>query len=111
MRYLFDTIVAGDDTEHRKPAPDPILAALRDLDQPANIHAWYVGDSITDITSAKGARIISVFYNGAQWSDAWINRIFPGTTAYPHKPDAIVDNFDDFLKLVHMSLGAFRIED
>ncbi len=105
-RYLFDTVVAGDDTKHRKPAPDPIIAALRHLEQPANEHAWYIGDSTTDITSAKGACIISVFYNGAQWSDAWINRIFPGTPAYPHKPDAIVDNFDEFLKLLHMSLKA-----
>ena len=103
-RHLFDTIVAGDDTEHRKPAPDPILAALKHLKQPANEHAWYVGDSTTDITSAKAARIVGVFYNGAQWSEAWINRIFPGTPAYPHKPDAIVDNFDEFINLLRISL-------
>jgi phosphoglycolate phosphatase len=102
---LFDAIVAGDDTERRKPSPDPILEALKRLEHPANSHVWYVGDSTTDITSAQAARVTGVFYNGAQWSDAWINRIFPGTPAYPYKSDAIVDNFEEFLKLVRLSLG------
>lgn len=104
-RHLFDALVAGDDTERRKPFPDPIFAALKQLERPASSHVWYVGDSTTDITSAQAARTTGVFYNGALWSDAWINRIFPGTPAYPYKPDAIVDNFKEFLKLVRLSLG------
>lgn len=101
--HLFDTVVAGDDTARRKPAPDPILKAIDNLHAAADAHVWYVGDSTTDTTSAKFAGVTSVFYNGAQWSDAWINRIFPGTPRYPHKPDAIIDDFDEFMKLVEMS--------
>lgn len=101
--HLFDTVVAGDDTARRKPAPDPILKALDNLGAKADHHTWYVGDSTTDTTASKFAGVTSVFFNGAQWSNAWINRIFPGTPRYPHKPDAIVDNFDEFTKLFEMS--------
>jgi len=107
-RHLFDTVVAGDDTFRRKPAPDPILKALDNLGARPDLHAWYVGDSTTDTTASKFAGVTSVFYNGAQWSDAWINRIFPGTPRYPHKPDSIVDDFDEFSKLVQMSAGNER---
>jgi phosphoglycolate phosphatase len=102
---LFDTVVGGDDAARRKPAPDPILKALADLDLPADPHAWYVGDSTTDTISAKEAGATSVFYNGAQWSNSWLNRIFPGTPRHPHRPDAVVDDFDEFLKLVSMSMA------
>lgn len=101
--HLFDTVVAGDDTSRRKPAPDPILKALDNLGVEPDLHTWYVGDSTTDTTASKFAGVTSVFFNGAQWSDAWINRIFPGTPRYPHKPDTIVDDFDEFSELVRMS--------
>jgi phosphoglycolate phosphatase len=103
--HLFDTVVAGDDTTRRKPAPDPILKALSNLGVEPGPHTWYVGDSTTDTTASKFAGVTSVFFNGAQWSNAWINRIFPGTPRYPHKPDAIVDDFDEFVKLVNMSVS------
>lgn len=101
---LFDTVVGGDDADQRKPAPDPIHKALSRLKTPADRHAWYVGDSTTDTISAKEAGVTNVFYNGAQWSNAWLNRIFPGTPRHPHRPDAVVDGFDELLKLVSMSL-------
>lgn len=104
--HLFDTVVAGDDTTRRKPAPDPILKAIDNLNTTPDPHIWYVGDSTTDTTSSKFAGVTSVFYNGAQWSNAWINKIFPGTPRYPHKPDAIVDDFDEFMKLVDMSMNS-----
>ena len=100
---LFDTVVGGDDTVRRKPAPDPILKALDNLNAKADGHAWYVGDSTTDTISAKQAMVTNVFYNGAQWSNAWLNRIFPGTPRHPHRPDAVVDDFNQFRKLVDMS--------
>jgi len=103
---LFDTVVGGDASARRKPAPDPVLKALNNLGAPADRHAWYVGDSTTDTVSAKAAGVTNVFYNGAQWSNAWLNRIFPGTPRHPHRPDAIVDSFDEFLELVDMSLEA-----
>jgi len=101
---LFDTVVGGDDTSKRKPAPDPIFVALNRLEARADRHTWYVGDSTTDTISAKRAGVSNVFYNGAQWSNAWLNRIFPGTPRHPHRPDVVVDDFDAFMKLVAMSM-------
>ena len=103
---LLDTIVGGDDTLRRKPAPDPIFRALGNLHAPVDIHSWYVGDSTTDTVSARQAGVTNVFYNGAQWSNSWLNRIFPGTPRHPHRPNAVVDSFDDFMKLVAMSMEA-----
>ena len=37
-----------------------------------------------------------MFFNGAGWDHAWINKIFPGTEGHPHQPDAIVDSFAEF---------------
>lgn len=103
--HLFDTVVAGDDTERRKPEPDPILKALEKLGLDPDHHVWYVGDSTTDAVAAKRAGATSVFYNGAQWSDYWIAKIFPGTKQHPFMPDAIVDDFKEFVRLVKKSLG------
>ncbi len=97
---LFDTIVAGDDTERRKPEPDPIFRALNNLGVEAGAACWYVGDSTTDTVAAKNAGITSVFYNGAKWDKAWLAKIFPGTVRYPHRSDIVVDDFQEFLQLV-----------
>lgn len=101
--HLFDTIVAGDDTPRRKPWPDPILKALADLGAEPGPAAWYIGDSSTDTVAAKVAGTTSVFYNGANWEQAWLDKIFPGTERYPHKPDAVVGDFREFLRLVEYS--------
>lgn len=103
---LLDTVVGGDDTLRRKPAPDPIFRALANLHAPVDSHTWYVGDSTTDTVSASRAGVTGVFYNGAQWSNAWLNRIFPGSPRHPHRPDAVVDDFDELMRLVAMSMDA-----
>jgi len=101
---LFDTAVCGCDTGKRKPNPEPIFKALDDLGEPAGLNCWYVGDSTTDVIAAKRANITSVFFNGAGWEHVWINKIFPGTPAHPHQPDAIVDSFAEFKWLVEECL-------
>ena len=93
---LFDTTVCGCDTGKRKPNPDPIFRALENLDEKPGLNCWYVGDSTTDVISAKRAGITSVFFNGAGWDHAWINKIFPGTREHPYQPDATVDSFAEF---------------
>ncbi|MGI9224863.1 MAG: HAD family hydrolase [Woeseiaceae bacterium] len=93
---LFDTTVCGCDTGKRKPNPDPIFKALDNLAEKPGLNCWYVGDSTTDVIAAKRAGITSVFFNGAGWDHAWINKIFPGTEGHPHQPDAIVDSFAEF---------------
>ena len=102
---LFDTTVCGCDTGKRKPNPDPIFRALDDLGAQPGPDSWYVGDSTTDVIAAKRAGITSVFFNGVGWEHAWINKIFPGTAAHPHQPDAIVDSFAEFKWLVEECLA------
>ena len=101
---LFDTTVCGCDTDRRKPNPDPVLKALANLGVPPGADCWYLGDSTTDVIAAKRAGITSVFFNGAGWTHEWINKIFPGTPAHPHQPDAIVDSFVEFRWLVEECL-------
>ena len=98
--WLFDTVVGGDDAKWRKPAPDPVLKALENLEESASAACWYVGDSTTDTISAKLAGVTSVFYNGANWQPHWLMKIFPGSEQHPHQPDAVVDNFAELLTLV-----------
>jgi len=100
---LFDTMVCGNDVEHRKPYPDLLLRALDTLGRPANERCWYVGDSTTDVIAAKRARVTAVFYNGAHWDQAWMDKIFPGTERHPHQPDAVVDSIAALVSLArHM---------
>lgn len=98
--YLFDTLVCGDDVKKRKPAPDLILKALKNLDVRPGPAVWYIGDSTTDTITAKAAGVTNIFFNGAHWDKEWLDKIFPGTLKHPHKPDAIVDDFKEFMQLV-----------
>lgn len=98
--HLFDVQVCGDDTPLRKPHPDQLLLAVQKLDYPPDPSVWYVGDSTTDVIAAKRAGFTAVFFNGAQWDQPWLNRIFPGTHKHPEKPDVVVNDFSEFWALV-----------
>ncbi len=97
---LFDTSVCGDDTARRKPHPDQVLLATKNLGAVPSPSVWYVGDSTTDTIAAKTAGITSVFFNGAQWGEPWLHKIFPGTERHPHKPDVVVNDFSEFWAMV-----------
>ena len=97
---LFDCMICGDDTVLRKPHPDQVLLATAELGCEATREVWYVGDSTTDVIASKTANITSVFFNGAQWDQPWLNKIFPGNERYPHKPDVVVNDFSEFWALV-----------
>ncbi len=103
-REQFSTVVGGDACGKRKPAPDVILKALSNLKRKPGPDCWYVGDSTTDTVAAKTAGITNVFYNGAAWSPQWLAQIFPVTPEHPHKPDAVVSDFQDLLALVKACL-------
>jgi len=97
--HFFSAMVCGDDVEHRKPYPDLILKTLENLNIEPGTHAWYVGDSTTDIISAREAKVTAIFYNGAGWDQDWIDKIFPGTTKHPHQPDCVVNSSIELLGL------------
>jgi len=101
---LFDTMACGDDVAQRKPAPDLILKALANLGVQPSSACWYVGDSTTDVVAAKEAGVTSVFYNGAHWDQAWLDKIFPNTTRHPHRPDAVVDDMPALVRMVRLFL-------
>lgn len=107
--HFFDAIVCGDDVEHRKPHPDLILKALEELNIEPGTHAWYVGDSTTDIISAREANVTAIFYNGADWDQDWIDKIFPGTTKHPHQPNTVVNNSLELLGLAKKYLNSNSI--
>ncbi len=98
---LFDTMVCGDDVLRRKPAPDTILKAVHNLGETPGTRCWYIGDSSADVIAAKRAGVTAVFYNGANWSTDWIDRIFPETARNPHRPDVVIECFDDLLRMAN----------
>jgi len=102
---LFDVVACGDDTARRKPAPDILAKALKELGVTPDPGIWYVGDSTTDTISAKTHSLTSVFYNGAHWDQAWLDKIFPGTPEHPHKPDAVVERLRDLVDLARSCLN------
>ena len=102
---LFDVTVCGTDIARRKPAPDALLHALQQLKLPADEHVWYVGDSTTDVIAARLAGITPVFYNGAGWSQNWLDKIFPGTLRHPHRPDAVVNSIAEVADLARLMLA------
>jgi len=102
--HYFETTVCGDDVTNRKPAPDLILKSCENLGVKPGLNCWYVGDSTTDTVSAKRAGVTNIFYNGAKWDKAWLEKIFPGSVKHPHKPDVVVNDFNEFFQLVKSCL-------
>jgi len=97
---LFDVDICGDDTQKRKPFPDQVFKACEKLGYPATKNVWYVGDSTTDMIAANAAGVTSVFFNGAQWDQGWLKKIFPGNERYPDKPEVVVNDFSELWALV-----------
>ena len=106
---LFDSDVCGDDTVKRKPHPDQIIKACNDLGCSITKDVWYVGDSTTDIIAANTSGVTAVFFNGAQWDQPWLKKIFPGNERYPHKPDVVVNDFSEFWALVLTCRAKVRV--
>ena len=63
IKHLFETIVGGDETEHHKPHPEPLLLGLERLGATAS-DAAYVGDSPFDMQAARAAGMYAV---GVTW--------------------------------------------
>jgi pyrophosphatase PpaX len=96
-RDFFPVIVTEEETERIKPAPDPLLLALRRLESSPE-EAVYVGDNPDDIVAARAAGM-RAFAVG--WS------LRPRAELLKYGPDAIIDTPADLLALLP-SMTAFR---
>jgi phosphoglycolate phosphatase len=70
LASFFSTVISGDSTARKKPAPDPILAACANLGVPPS-ETLMVGDSANDSISARaaGAGIYLVPYGYSEGVD------------------------------------------
>jgi len=108
---LFDVVVCGSDVRKRKPSPEMLLLAMEKLGISPSESCWYVGDSTTDVIAAKEAGITSIFYNGAGWDQAWLDKIFPNTVKHPHRPDSVVGSIAELADLArHLLAQHKRVE-
>ena len=91
LEQNFDVVIASDDTERHKPAPDPLLAAVDRLDaRPED--AAYVGDSPFDIRAAKagGIHAVAVAWGGIHGDDVLLQE----------QPDAFVRHAEELLGIL-----------
>jgi HAD superfamily hydrolase (TIGR01662 family) len=87
---LFEAIITSDDTEKKKPAPDPLIICAQQLDiKPGD--CVYVGDTTTDIKAGKaaGMRTIAVLTGFDEYQ-----------ALETEKPDAIIENVQKLLKVI-----------
>jgi len=97
---LFDLTLSGDEAPRYKPAPDGLISAAMSLLGTMTSHVWYVGDSVTDMVTASRAGATSIFYNGGLWENNWFEHMFAKSEIDRHKPQIIVDDFDQLLDAV-----------
>ncbi len=101
---IFEVTLCGNEAIRYKPAPDCLLQASEALNEVVDEHVWYVGDSVTDMVTARKAGNTSIFYNGARWADDWFTHMFSEQDAPRYKLDAVVSDFDHLLDLVDSSI-------
>ncbi|MFM8338853.1 MAG: phosphoglycolate phosphatase [Fluviibacter sp.] len=62
LASYFKAVIGGDSTPHKKPAPDPIIAACLEMDV-SLVHNLHVGDSGNDIQAARAADCLAAGVN------------------------------------------------
>jgi pyrophosphatase PpaX len=82
IEHLFETVVGGDETEHHKPHPEPLLLALERLGARPE-EAAYVGDAPFDVKAANAAGVYAV---AVSWGG-----IHARERLEAEAPDALVD--------------------
>jgi len=63
LSQFFDVVIGGDSLAQRKPRPEPLFEAVRQLG-PDRADSLYVGDSITDFRTAEAASLRFAFFQG-----------------------------------------------
>ena len=94
VEKLFEVIITSDDSEKRKPAPDPLIACAQRLQVDSN-KCVYVGDTRTDIKAGKAAGMKTVgVLTGFDDCDM----------LKEEGPDAIIDSIRDLLEVITVEL-------
>jgi HAD superfamily hydrolase (TIGR01549 family) len=95
VQPFFGALVCGGDLPFRKPRPEPLLAALRELEVEAAAAA-YVGDSPEDVLMTRAAGAFAVAVPGG----------FPNHAALAASgPDAHAANLEEAVQLLLDRLG------
>ncbi|MGN7679068.1 MAG: HAD family hydrolase [Anaplasma sp.] len=69
LAEYFSAIIGSGDTSENKPSPKPLIAALEILDIPPGEQVFFVGDSISDVESARRAKCRPIVYGNANVKD------------------------------------------
>jgi phosphoglycolate phosphatase len=86
----FEHIVGAGGSVQDKPHAAPLLESLEKINlKPDNEKIWYVGDTRTDIETAKNANCLSVLLTHGENKKELINE---------HEPDLVFDSFDDLIE-------------
>jgi pyrophosphatase PpaX len=86
--HLFETIVGGDETEHHKPHPEPLLLAAERMGV-APAETAYVGDSPFDVRAARAAGMHAI---AVTWG-----RMHDRARLEAERPDAVVSTAEELL--------------
>ncbi|MGU9957013.1 MAG: phosphoglycolate phosphatase [Arenicellales bacterium WSBS_2016_MAG_OTU3] len=87
----FESVVSGDTCEHKKPHPEPLFKACRDLNvEPSR--CIMVGDSINDLNAAAAAGMKSVLVSFGYFNSPDEER---------DKADIVVDAFGDIISAIN----------
>lgn len=77
---FFDAVIAADDTKRRKPAADPLLECVRQMDTEPD-RSIYIGDTRADIRAGKAAGMVTI---------GVLSGIDPYETLKMEEPDLII---------------------
>ena len=96
LKSFFDVILCGDQVQHNKPHPEPLLTAIRSLGgEPQK--AVYVGDTASDVQAARGANMSSVLvqYCGDKYYGAHLLKANAVVFRVDDLPQAIDEIFSE----------------
>lgn len=93
LSEFFSVSVTGDEVEHRKPHPEGLLAAIREVDGSLS-ETVMVGDSNGDVIAANEAGIPCI---GVHWLGT------PQVKHFDVQPEVILHRPADFLQWLHLA--------
>lgn len=87
----FSVMVCGDEVEHPKPDPEPVLKALAALGVDPGPHVVFLGDSPFDLRAGRAAGVGTA---GAMWGP------FERADLAPERPDFLLSELREILSLI-----------